>query len=65
MRVHELQAGDEVFLGGGVRLRVLAVEGDDVLLAVLLPQPPPLVGVEVPERRESTRAAPIPSPSAN
>jgi sRNA-binding carbon storage regulator CsrA len=65
MMVHELQAGDEVLLDEGVRVRVLAVEGDTVLLGVILPEPAQIVGVEALEGRWPLRAALTAAPSVN
>jgi hypothetical protein len=46
MRVHTLQAGDEVLLDEGVRLRVVAVEGNSLLLELSVADGSQVVRVE-------------------
>jgi sRNA-binding carbon storage regulator CsrA len=48
MLVHTLRVGDELLLGGEVRVTVLEVRGDTVLLGLVLPGSAPEVRVEVP-----------------
>jgi hypothetical protein len=49
MQVYTLQAGDEVVLDGDTRLTVLAVGGEEVLLAVSAPAPARVPAPDVPE----------------
>ena len=45
MLVRTLAVGDELVLGGDVRVAVVAVEGEVVLLEVALPEPAPTLEI--------------------
>jgi hypothetical protein len=60
-----LQAGEELLLDGGVRLIVLAVEGDAVLLGVELPEGGWVVAPQAPDARVLRRAALTAAPGSN
>ena len=60
---YTLQAGEEGGLGGGVRVTVLAVEGDTVFPKVTVTGTTRLVALEVPEARTPRVVTPsIPLP---
>ena len=57
MQVRTLEVGDELVLGGDVRVAVLAVEGEVVLLEVALPEPAHTLTLEVADGRTLPRDA--------
>jgi preprotein translocase subunit YajC len=65
MQVHTLEAGDEVLLDGGARVTVLAVEGDTVVLELVVGATTRVVALDAPEQQSACRAALSVSPSQN
>jgi sRNA-binding carbon storage regulator CsrA len=65
MQIYTLQAGDEVVLDGDIRITVLAVEGEDVLLAVSAPTTARVLAPDVPESQALCRAIRDTSPGNN
>ena len=65
MRVYTLQVGDEVVLDGDTRITILAVGGEDVLLAVSAPAPARVLAPDVPEPQALCRATRDTSPGNN
>ncbi len=59
MQEHALAVGEELVIGGGVRLTVLAVDAGDVLLGLTAPEPGDGGGPEARPRRppRTTRPA--------
>jgi hypothetical protein len=60
MQEHALGVGEELVIGGGIRLTVLAVEAGEVLLAITAPGPGDGGGPEACQRRSprTTRLVP-------
>ena len=50
MQEHELQVGQELVIGGGIRLTLLAVEAGAVLLGVTAPEPGDVAGPQAGHR---------------
>jgi hypothetical protein len=46
MQEHVLEVGEELVIEGGIRLTLLAVEADEVLLAITAPEPSDGAGPE-------------------
>ena len=65
MLARTLEVGEELVLGGGVRVAVLAVEGDAVLLEVALPGPAPTLALKVVEEYALPRAVRAAPPGLN
>jgi hypothetical protein len=65
MPIYTLQVGEELLLDGGVRVTVLAVEGDTVLLGITGHGDARAVGSEAPAGRTPAWGVLAASPSAN
>ena len=50
MQEHALGVGEELVIEGGIRLTLLAVEADEVLLAITAPEPSDGAGPEAGDR---------------
>ena len=62
MQEHVLGVGEELVIGGGIRLTVLAVEAGEVLLGISVPEPGDVGGPDTGDRTSScTRGALPPS----
>jgi hypothetical protein len=53
MQEHALGVDEELVIGGGIRLTVLAVEAGDVLLAISVPEPGDVGGPDAGYRTSS------------
>jgi hypothetical protein len=60
MREYALGVGDELVIGGGTRLTLLAVEAGEVLFGLTAPEPGDVPGPEAGDRRPVGRASDLP-----
>jgi hypothetical protein len=63
MQEHALEVGDELVIGGDIRLTVLAVEADEVLLGLTFPEPGDVGGPDAGYRTSSCTRGALPPTS--
>jgi hypothetical protein len=65
MQVHALGVGDELVIGGHIRLTLLAVEAGETLLAIAASETNDAAGPEAQQRRGGVPSVPVRLPSDN
>jgi hypothetical protein len=63
MQEHALGVGEELVIGGGIRLTVLAVEAGEVLLGLTFPEPGDEGGPDASDRTSSWTQEALPPTS--
>ena len=63
MQEHVLGVGEELVIGGGIRLTVLAVEAGEVLLGLTFPEPGDVGGPDASYRTSSCTREALPPTS--
>ena len=63
MQEHALGVGEELVIGGGIRLTVLVVEAGEVLLGLTFPEPGDVGGPDAGDRTSSCTQGALPPTS--